>query len=106
VFERTSRYASLEEGSLVVSDPDGRPRVVTFKRRRFLPPADDLTTVAEHVVTEGERLDRITARYLGDPTQYWRVCDANEVFRPTELTEEPGRRVRIAMVDPGVRRRP
>jgi hypothetical protein len=106
VFDRTSRYASLDEASLVVPDPDGGARIVTFKRRRFLPLAEDMTTVAEHVVIDGERLDTIAARYLGDPTQFWRVCDANEVLRPTELTEEPGRRVRIAMVDPGVRQRP
>jgi hypothetical protein len=49
---------------------------------------------------EGERLDNLTARYLGDPTQFWRVCDANEVFRPDELTETPGRTIDIAMPGP------
>jgi len=48
-------------------------------------------------VTQGERLDTITARYLGDPTQFWRVCDANDVLQPTELTEEVGNVIKIAL---------
>jgi hypothetical protein len=47
-------------------------------------------------VAQGDRLDTITARYLGDPTQFWRICDANDTLRPDEL-EEPGRTVRIAL---------
>jgi hypothetical protein len=101
VFESNSRYAAVEDATMTVTDPDGRPRLVTYKRRRFVPPAADMTTVVEHTVAEGERLDHITARYVGDPTQFWRLCDANEVLRPTELTDEPGRAVRIAMTGPG-----
>jgi hypothetical protein len=44
----------------------------------------------------GERLDHIAARYLGDPTQFWRICDATAVIRPAEL-EEPGERLPISM---------
>jgi hypothetical protein len=50
----------------------------------------------EHTVTQGERLDHLTARYLGDPTLFWRVCDANGALHPLEL-EELGRVVRIAL---------
>jgi hypothetical protein len=50
-----------------------------------------------HTVTEGERLDNITARYLGDPEQFWRVCDANNAMRPEELTETIGRKLRITL---------
>ena len=28
------------------------------------------------------------AQYLGDPEQFWRICDANGAMRPEELTEE------------------
>ncbi len=45
---------------------------------------------------DGERLDLIAARYLGDPEQSWRQCDANGAVRPEEL-EEVGRRVRITL---------
>jgi len=51
----------------------------------------------EHTVIEGERLDNITAQHLGDPEQFWRVCDANNAIRPTELTDSPGRRIRITL---------
>jgi hypothetical protein len=52
--------------------------------------------LVEHTVVQGERLDNITARYLGDPTQFWQVCDANGVLEPAEL-EQLGRTVRIAL---------
>ncbi|MFZ1707308.1 MAG: LysM domain-containing protein, partial [Anaerolineae bacterium] len=51
----------------------------------------------EHTVAEGERPDLIAAAYLGDPEQFWRLCDANGVMRPEELTEEVGRRLRITL---------
>jgi len=55
------------------------------------------TTLAEHAVTQAERLDNITARYLDDPEQFWRLCDANGAMHPDELTAEIGRRLRIPM---------
>lgn len=100
MFDATSRYAKIEQATIAVADPDGDTRTVTYVRRRFLPATTDQTTLVEHLVVEGERLDNLTARYLGDPTQFWRVCDANEVFRPDELTETPGRTIDIAMPGP------
>ena len=44
-----------------------------------------LPLLAEHVVVRGDRLDLIAAAYLGDPTQFWRICDANPVIHPEEL---------------------
>jgi hypothetical protein len=38
-----------------------------------------------------------SCRYLGDPEQFWRICDANDVLRPAELTDTPGVSVRIAL---------
>jgi nucleoid-associated protein YgaU len=43
-----------------------------------------------HKVAAGDRLDLLSARYFGDPFQYWRIVDANPAFRPEELLE-PGR---------------
>ncbi|HYJ93740.1 MAG TPA: LysM domain-containing protein, partial [Vicinamibacterales bacterium] len=54
------------------------------------------TTLQEHVVVEGERLDLIAAKYLGDSEQFWRICDANGAVRPAEL-EVVGRRLRITL---------
>jgi len=47
-------------------------------------------------VIEGDRLDLITARTLSDPEQFWRIADANDAMDPTDLTNEPGSRLRIA----------
>src|SRR5687768_9973050 len=100
MFDRTSRYARVDTATLEVTGPNGATREVRYVRRRFIPPADDLPPLVEHTVVQGDRLDNITARYLGDPTQFWRVCDANTVLRPEELTEAPGRVIRIAVPQP------
>lgn len=91
MFEHTSRYFSIEQA--IYTTPDGRE--IAYVRRRFLPDAASETTIVEHVVAQDERLDHITARYLTDPEQFWRVCDANNAMKPEELTEEIGRRLRI-----------
>lgn len=97
MFESNSRYAALKIKTLTVPDPDGEPREIRYVERRFLPAASAGTTLVEHQVVQGERLDQITARYVGDPTQFWRVADANEVLDATELTAEVGRRIRVAL---------
>ena len=93
MFTRTSRYYGLPTAELL--NPDGR--VVVYARRRFLPPLSQVTVIAEHSVVQGDRLDNVTARYLGDPEQFWRVCDANNAMRPEELTETIGRKLRITL---------
>jgi hypothetical protein len=79
-------------------------RTVIYLRRRFLPSPDNFALLQEHLVTQGERLDNITAKYLGDPEQFWRLCDANAAQRPDELTETIGRRLRITLPEgiPGI----
>jgi hypothetical protein len=85
VFLQNSRYYDLPRATLVA--PDGRELV--YVRRRFVP-----ATKAEGVtytVTQGDRLDNVTRRTLGDPEGFWRICDANGAMRPDELTEVVGR---------------
>jgi hypothetical protein len=96
MFEPSSRYYNLETSNLQVTEADGTVRTVTYKRRRFIPSNDGQTELLEHRVSQGERLDHLAHRYMGDPLQFWRVCDANRVFWPEEL-EEIGRAVRIAL---------
>lgn len=95
-LDPTSRYSSVETKELTVKDRDGQERVIRYKGRRFIPSYDDQPTLAEHRVAEGDRLDNVTATYLGDPTGFWRLCDANLVFKPEEL-EVIGRVIRIAL---------
>jgi hypothetical protein len=92
-FAPDSRYHGLETAQW--TGPDGEP--VTYVRRRFLPPPETFATLREHSVAVGDRLDNLAAEYLGDPQQYWRICDANDAIRPAELTETVGRRLRIAL---------
>ena len=66
-------------------------------KRRLVPPPEHFALLQEHAVTEGERLDHIAANYLGDPEQFWRICDANGAMRPDELLEPIGRRLRITL---------
>ena len=98
MFDPTSRYYNLPTATLTLTGADGTPVEVRYLRRRFIPPADDRAILLEHTFSQGERLDNITARYLGDPTQFWRVCDANVVLRPEEL-EQVGRVIRIAVLN-------
>jgi hypothetical protein len=72
-------------------------RIITYKKRRFLPPGNKMHILQEIVVTAGDRLDLIAALTLGDPEQFWRICDANNAMHPLELTSEIGRTLRIAM---------
>jgi hypothetical protein len=93
MFEPTSRYFLLETATFTL--PDGRR--IAYKRRRFLPRARDLTLLMETAVAQGERLDLIAHRTLGDPLQFWRICDANDAMDPLDLTSEPGRMLRIPL---------
>jgi hypothetical protein len=65
-------------------------------RRRFLPQLDRFTPIQQHLVTEGDRLDNITALYLGDAELFWRICDANPIEEPEQL-ETVGRRILITL---------
>jgi hypothetical protein len=93
LFPYTSRYFRTE--TTLLEMPDGKAMV--YLRRRFCPPPENFSLLQEHVVTERDRLDNIAAKYLGDPEQFWRICDANAAMRPDELTETPGRRLRITL---------
>lgn len=99
MFTQTSRYYSVETTKLIT--PDGRE--VIYLRRRFLPDGNRAVVLAAHVVTQGDRLDNITARYLGDPEQFWLVCDANNAMRPDDLTAdaEIGHRLTIPLPQGG-----
>jgi len=98
-FPPTSRYHSV--GTARLETPNGH--VIVYLRRRLVPPPENFELLQEHEVTQGERLDNITAKHLGDPEQFWRLCDANGAVNPAEL-EETGRRLRITLPEgiPGV----
>jgi len=93
MFNQTSRYVNL--GNATFALPDGR--IVTYKRRRFLPQGTAMPLLGQVTVAQGDRPDLLAARVLGDPEQFWRLCDANDALKPDELIEEPGAILRIAL---------
>lgn len=100
IFPPTSRYALTPTATFVRADGS----MLTYLARRFVPPPENLALLQWHRVVQGERLDNITAKYLGDPEQFWRLCDANRALRPEELTGAIGKLLRITLPEgiPGV----
>jgi nucleoid-associated protein YgaU len=93
LFAPNSRYQGIATATLTT--PDGR--VVTYVLRRFIAPPEQFKLLQEHTVVEGDRLDTIAAKYLGDPEQFWRIADANGAMRPEELTDAIGDKLHITL---------
>lgn len=100
-FPPTSRYYGVE--TAVLETADGSK--TAYLRRRFIPQPDRFELLQEHFVREGERPDMVAALYMNDPEQFWRICDANNVMDPNELTNTPGQSIRITLPQgiPGMR---
>jgi len=80
------RYHELEVAEHTL--PDGTS--VRYRRRRMLPRGGDLPVLGRVTISEGDRLDLLTARSYGSADALWRICDANDCMNPLELTEEVG----------------
>ena len=89
-FPPNSRYHGSESATLI--QPDGP--TVRYLRRRFVPQPASLALLRTYAVQDGDRLDNLAARLLGDPELFWRICDGNGALRPD------------ALLDPVVRRAP
>jgi nucleoid-associated protein YgaU len=97
-----SRYygAAIEDLTL----PDGTD--VKYLGRRIIPQPSVYTATTTYVVSDGDRLDNLAQKFLGDPTLYWMICDANGATDPDELTTQTGQTIVIpvaASVPPGAR---
>lgn len=97
LFAPNSRYAGIGTSTLVTSDGT----MIRYVQRRFLPQPEQLAQLQQHTVVQGDRLDVIAARYLGDPQVFWRICDANVSTRPEDLTATVGKVLRICL-PPGI----
>jgi hypothetical protein len=96
MFFRGSRYEPISETSLLAKD--GRP--IRYKRMRFIPKSvapPRLFTKAEL----GHRPDLVAFRAIGDPEQFWRLCDLNLIQRPVDLTAVPGSLIAIPTPEGG-----
>ncbi|MBX7167968.1 MAG: LysM domain-containing protein [Pirellulales bacterium] len=92
-FVPTSRYHGLP----IRCHVDESGRQVAYVERRLLPPPEAMAELREHRVVQGDRLDLLAHRYLGDPEQFWRLCDANGAMRPDDLVHEVGRPLRVTL---------
>lgn len=90
-FPPDSRYygAPLKVATL----PDGRE--VRFVGRRFTPASESIEISAVHTVHGGDRLDLLAARYFGNPTQGWKILDANAIREPAAALATSGSRIAI-----------
>lgn len=91
-FPPESRYHGI--GLKSFTGPAGVP--IPYLSRRLVPAPERFAALSEHRVQQGERLDRIAAAQIGDPTQFWQLCDANAAIKPEEL-EVPDKPIRITL---------
>lgn len=94
-FPTNSRYYG--SATLSYTAPDGQS--VAYVQRRFVPQpgSANYSSIAQHTVQQGDRLDLIAARYVGDPLMFWLICDANGAIRPDDLTETLGTVLNITL---------
>ena len=92
-FPPDSRYY----GSATVSYTGPNGQAITCLARRFVPQpgAPNFATIATCTVRQGDRLDILAAKYLGDPLMFWLICDANGAIRPEDLIATPGTTLNI-----------
>ena len=84
--------------------PDGT--AVRYLARRILPQPQIYQAVQSYSVVDGDRLDNLAARFLGDPLLFWMICDANNSTDPDALTAQVGRSIAIPLssgIPPGAR---
>lgn len=86
MFDEKSRYYGLE--TYEVTDHRGRKAPVVPT-----PPVSPETELGVHLRVQGQRLDHLAHRYLGNASGFWRICDLNGVMLPEALSE--AREIRI-----------
>jgi|SRR5271170_3406799 len=92
LFSSNSRYYGLPTATLTTADGP-----VIYVKRRFVPHPERFQTLQQYSVKQGDRIDNVAAAYLGDPTLFWRLCDANRAMRPWTLTATPAATINITM---------
>lgn len=78
MYPPNSRYRAA--ATQVVTGSDGSQVAAVVPPLPTTPPV-----IGYHVRHDGERLDLLAARYLADPTGFWRLCDANNAMVPDAL---------------------
>ncbi len=92
-FPATSRYYGIPTSQLTQADG----RTVVFVQRRFLPPTGNFAPLQDVTIVAGDRLDNLSARWLGDPQQSWRLADSNGAMQPEALVLNVGATLTITL---------
>jgi hypothetical protein len=92
-FATDSRYYAFKVQQYTT--PDGQ--VIPYLARRIVPQpgAPNYATINRYSVQQGDRLDLIAAKYLGNPLMAWLICDANGAIKPYDLVSTPGKVLNI-----------
>ncbi|MCA9662284.1 MAG: LysM domain-containing protein [Myxococcales bacterium] len=86
-FAKNSRYAKTPTVEVKLADG----RTVTAVKLRRIPRAD--ADSEAYAVRDGDRLDLLAHRQLGDATAHWRIADANSEVDGAALVAELGREI-------------
>jgi len=92
-FPPNSRYHGVQ----IKAAKSETGETFVYLKRRFVTPPESFALLQYHTVVQGDRLDNLAHKYLGDPEQFWRLCDANNAIRPNALTATVGRKLRITL---------
>jgi hypothetical protein len=79
---------------------------IAYLSRRIVPQASIYTALKSYSINQGDRLDNLAYKYLGDPILFWMICDANNAVDPDQLTAQPGSSIEIPLaagIPPGAR---
>ena len=79
---------------------------VAYLQRRIIPQPDLYTATMDYVVVDGDRLDNLASKFLGDPLLFWMIGDANGAGDPDDLTAQTGTTILIPIasaIPPGAR---
>lgn len=87
----SSRYYPV--GTATIEKSDGTS--IAYIKRRFIPQPELFEVKQLYVVKQGDRLDNIANAAIGDVDQFWQIADANVVIAPEELTNNPGKILKI-----------
>lgn len=80
MFDPQSRYVNLTP----YARKDHRGRWVTVVP---IPSASEDAALGIHLLRQGERLDHLAFRYLGNAAGYWRIAGINGAMLPDALAE-------------------
>ena len=92
-----SRFAELPQVASIA--PDGSVRhVVSLRLRR-----PSLEVSGRHRVQQGQAVDLLARRLLGDERLWWRLLDVNPLLYPLDIDRDPGRTIGVPATGPAGR---